>query len=139
MGRGAIPTATAQILKSHPSLSFAVNQYHYKIDTSQNASLYTVTNGQHVLSYELTWAFGTARVGQSHLFKSGDQFYEARVTYFDNLKNLGFTPDRDLASPEDIAEAMYRPVGSAEIQRCFGCHTTASDIDGKFDEAHLIR
>ena len=60
------------------------------------------------------------------------------MTYFDNLKNLGFTQDRDLASPKDIAEARYRPVGSAEIQRCFGCHTTASDIDGKFDEAHLI-
>jgi hypothetical protein len=30
MGSGAMPAATAQILKSHPALSFAVNQYHYK-------------------------------------------------------------------------------------------------------------
>jgi hypothetical protein len=60
------------------------------------------------------------------------------VTYFDKLKGLGFTPDRDLASPKDVAEAMYRPVNSAEIQRCFGCHTTASNIEGTFDEPHLI-
>jgi hypothetical protein len=97
-----------------------------------------VTDGQRTLSYDLTWAFGTARVGQSYLFKNGEQFYEARVTYFDKLAKLGFTPDRDLANPRGVAEAMYRPVGSAEVQRCFGCHTTASDINGSFDEAHLI-
>jgi hypothetical protein len=138
MGSGAMIAATAQVLTSHPHLSFDVTHYHYAIDTGQNGSRYTVTDGQRTLSYDLTWAFGTARVGQSYLFKNGEQFYEARVTYFDKLKNLGFTPDRDLLSPKDLAEAMYRPVGRAEIQRCFGCHTTASDINGSFDEAHLI-
>jgi hypothetical protein len=138
MGSGAMPAWTAQVLKSNPHLGFTAKQYKYSIDTGQSASRYTITDGQHTLAYDLAWAFGKARVGQSYLFKNGEQFYEARVTYFDKLKNLGFTPDRDPASPKDIAEAMYRPVGSAEIQRCFGCHTTASDIDGTFDEAHLI-
>jgi hypothetical protein len=138
MASGAKMASTAQVLKSHPHLTFAAKQYQYTIDTGQNLSRYTATDGQRTLSYDLTWAFGTARVGQSYLFKNGDQFYEARVTYFDKLRNLGFTPDRDLASPKDLAEAMYRPVGTSEIQRCFGCHTTASDIGGKFDEAHLI-
>lgn len=130
--------ASAPILHSHPHLNFAVDRYRYTIDTGPDGSRYTVSDGNHTLSYNLTWAFGTARVGQSYLFKNGDNFYEARVTYFDSLKALGFTPDRDLASPKDVAEAMYRPVGPAEVQRCFACHTTASDIDGKFDEAHLI-
>jgi hypothetical protein len=138
MGSGATLAASAQILKSNPHLSFAVKQYQYTIDTGHNASRYTVTDGHRALSYDLAWAFGTARVGQSYLFKNQGQFYEARVTYFDKLQQLGFTPDRDLASPKDVEEAMYRPVGSAEIQRCFGCHTTASDINGKFDEGHLI-
>jgi Cytochrome c554 and c-prime len=138
MKNGAMMAATAEVLKSHPHLHFVAKQYQYAIDTGQNASRYTVTDGQRSLSYDLTWAFGTARVGQSYLFKDGEHYYEARVTYFDKLKNLGFTPDRDLASPKDLAEAMYRPVETQEIQRCFGCHTTASDIGGKFDEAHLI-
>ena len=52
-----------------------------------------MTDGQRTLSYDLTaWAFGTARVGQSYLFKNGGEFYEARVTYFDKLKSLAFTP-----------------------------------------------
>lgn len=138
MGLGAMAASDAQVLQSHPHLEFAVKQYRYAIDTSPGASRYTVTDGQHSLAYDLTWAFGTARVGQSYLFKNSDRFYEARVTYFDTLKGLGFTPDRDLASPKDVSEAMYRPVSAAEIQRCFGCHTTASNIGGKFDGAHLI-
>jgi hypothetical protein len=58
--------------------------------------------------------FGTARVGQSYLFKSGDQFYEARVTYFRQPQESRIHPDRNMASPKDIVEAMYRPV---EAQR----------------------
>jgi hypothetical protein len=119
MGSGAMPARTAQVPKSNAHLNFAAKQYKYSIDTGQSASRYTITDGQHTLAYDLAWAFGTARVGQSYLFKNGEQFYEARVTYFDKLKQLGFTPDRDLASPKDIAEAMYRPIGSPEIRRCF--------------------
>lgn len=138
MGAGAMPAASAPILHAHPHLSFSVDRYRYIIDTGPNVSRYTVTDGDRALSYDLTWAFGTARVGQSYLFKNGNQFYEARVTYFDSLKALGFTPDRALTSPKDLAQAMYRPVGSSEVQRCFACHTTASNIAGIFDEAHLI-
>jgi hypothetical protein len=81
------------------------------------------------------WAFGNGRVGQSYLFKKDDgNFYEARVTYFDGLKNLHFTPSRELASPKDLEEAMGRPVSSSEIQHCFSCHTTASTIGTAFDK-----
>ena len=41
------------------------------------------------------------------------------MTYFETLKNLGFTPTRDLASPKDVEEAMDRTVAMAEIGRCF--------------------
>jgi hypothetical protein len=138
MGRGAMAASDAHVLQAKPHLEFAVKQYRYAIDTSPGVSRYTVTDGQHSLSFDLKWAFGTARVGQSYLFKNGSQFYEARVTYFDTLKGLGFTPDRDLTSPKDVSEAMYRAVSPGEIQRCFACHTTASSIAGQFDEAHLI-
>ena len=106
MESGAMQARSADILHSHPHLNFSVDRYRYTIDTGADASRYTVTDGSNALSYDLTWAFGTARVGQSYLFKNGDQFYEARVTYFDSLKALGFTPDRALASPKDVAEAM---------------------------------
>jgi hypothetical protein len=128
-----------EVLHAHPDLAFTVGAYRYLIKSDGKHSLYTVTNGKETLSSPLLWAFGTPRVGQSYLFKKDDgHFYEARVTYFESLKGLGFTPSRDLASPKDVEEAMDRPVEGAEIGRCFGCHTTASTIGDRFDEEHLI-
>ena len=139
MARTISHAADAEVLLTHPNLTFSVGVYRYLIKSDTKHSLYSVTNGTETLASPLLWAFGTPRVGQSYLFKKEDgHFYEARVTYFPSLKNLGFTPSRDLASPKDVEEAMDRPVGAAEIGRCFGCHTTASTIDGKFDEEHLI-
>ena len=129
----------AKALRTHPELTFQVGPYRYLIKSDTSHSLYTVTDGTVTLSSPLLWAFGTPRVGQSYLFKRDDgKFYEARVTYFDSLKNLGFTPTRDLASPKDVEEAMDRPVSSTEVSRCFGCHTTAANVGDKLDEQNLI-
>jgi hypothetical protein len=120
-------------------MNFAVGPYHYEIKTGANASAYSVTDGKQTSAATLLWAFGTGKVGQSYLFKRDDgNFYEARVTYFGTLQNLHFTPGRALASPKDLDEAMYRPVDTAEIKRCFGCHTTAATVGDKFDEKNLM-
>jgi hypothetical protein len=138
MGESATPATSAKLLHSHPQLSFSSGPYKYRIDTEPSTSRYSISDGAHSLSFELTWAFGTGSVGQSYLFKRGGEYYEARVTYFESLKNLAFTPSRALDSPNDLEEAMYRPVRGAEILRCFACHTTAASIGGKLDEEHLI-
>jgi hypothetical protein len=142
MARTSLHADGSEILHSHPKMNFAVGDYHYEIKTGAKESSYTVTGGtegSNTISATLLWAFGIGRVAQSYLFKKGDgNFYESRVTYFTTLQNLNFTPARALASPKDVAEAMYRPVPSTEIVRCFGCHTTASTIGGQFDEKNLI-
>ncbi|WP_254059363.1 multiheme c-type cytochrome [Granulicella sp. L46] len=139
MALNMMPASASEILRGHSDLTFAVNKYKYKIENAADQSNYSVSDGTKSLSFPLAWAFGAGRVGQSYLFKKDDgQFYEARVTYFANLKNLGFTPSRELSSPSGIDEAMYRPVGQAEAIRCFSCHATASTIGGHLDESHLI-
>jgi hypothetical protein len=139
MSATAVRAADASILHSHPSLNFAVGTYHYEIKTSGKQPNYTVTNGNRSLSASLLWAFGTGLVGQSYLFKKEDgKFYEARVTYFETLHDLGFTPDRALAAPKNIEEAMYRPVDVAEAERCLACHTTAWLTNGHIDEKNLV-
>ena len=133
-----MPAPEARILHQHSTLNFGIGRYLYDI-RSAGKNIYTVTDGKQTLSAELLWAFGNGRVGQSYLFKKSDgNFYEARVTYFDSLKNLHFTPARALDSPKDLDEAMDRPVPSAEITRCFACHSTASTIGGQFEEKGLL-
>ena len=139
MARAVFHADDSKVLRGQTSLTFSVGPYRYLIQSDGKHNLYTVTNGTQTLSSPLLWAFGTPRVGQSYLFKREDgRFYEARVTYFETMKNLGFTPTRDLQSPKDVEEAMDRPVGPAEISRCFGCHATVSSIGEKFDENNLI-
>ncbi|MGA2219697.1 MAG: multiheme c-type cytochrome [Terracidiphilus sp.] len=129
----------AGILPSHPPLTFSVGRFEYRIDSAANQARYTVTNESQRISYPLEWSFGTGRVAQSYLFKKEDGgFYEARVSYFTSLKALDFTPWRALRSPSSLEEAMDRPVSQAEVQQCFACHSTASNIGGGFDEKHLI-
>ena len=139
MGRTLIHVVNNPVFAAHPHLTFSVAQYHYLIESDSKHSLYTVTDGKETLSWPLLWAFGPPRVGQSYLFRKDDgRFYEARVTYFPRLQALGFTPSRDLVAPKDVEEAMDRPVPSTEISRCFGCHTTASNVGDSFNEASLI-
>ncbi len=118
MARNLMPAATADVLHSHPAMSFTAGNVQYHVDKTANQSLYSVTDGKQKLSYPLTWAFGTGRVAQSYLFKKeDDSYYEARVTYFVSLGTIDFTPFRTLLHPSSIEEAMYRPVGQTEVQR----------------------
>jgi hypothetical protein len=139
MGGTAIHAGDAGILHAHPKMNFAIGPYQYQIQTGAKGSTYTITDGVRKLTATLLWAFGTGLAAQSYLFKKEDgKFYEARVTFFDTLQNLQFTPARALASPKDLEEAMYRPVDAAEVGRCFACHMTASTIGDHFDEKNLI-
>lgn len=139
MAQNAMHAGDSEILHSHPEMKFAAGNYRYEIQTDAQHSAYKVTDGGHTSVATLLWAFGVGRAAQSYLFKKDDgNFYEARVTYFDTLKTVSFTPARALTSAKDLEEAMYRPVGAAEISRCFGCHTTASTIGEQFDEKNLI-
>jgi Cytochrome c554 and c-prime len=128
------------ILRAHPGLAFATGPYHYQITPQGNGSSYSITTDDHQsLKATLEWAFGTGRVGQSYLFRGPDESYlEAKVTYFSSLQNLNFTPDRAFTTAADLEDAFRRPVSNGEVARCFGCHTTASKVDGKIVEKGLF-
>jgi len=139
MARNLVPARDAEILRTHASLTFTLGKFEYRIDTGTDQTRYSVANGDRRISYPLAWSFGTGRVAQSYLFKREEGgFYEARVSYFTSLKALDFTPWRAIPPPASMEEAMFRPVGQAEIEQCFSCHSTASSAGGRFDEKRLI-
>lgn len=139
MARSLHTANDSDVLHTYRDMNFKVHNYRYNIQTSTKGSIYQVTDGTHTFTAPLLWAFGTGEVGQSYLFKKEDgNFYEARVTYFETLHNLDFTPTRALENPKDLEEAVGRQVDSDEIGRCFACHTTAANIAGKFDEEKAV-
>jgi hypothetical protein len=147
MAQNAMRASDSEILHSHPEMNFSFGPFHYEIKTDAKHSVYTVTEGTQSETTDLLWAFGVGRAGQSYLFKKSDgHFYEARVTYFRTLNTIHFTPARALTSAalaaakdaKDLEDAMYRPVAQAEVERCFGCHTTASTPKEGFNEKTLL-
>jgi hypothetical protein len=121
-------------LRSHSPLLFSFGSYRYEIRTEHGEITYFVTDGIDTLESTLLWAFGSGPVGQSYLFKKPNgNFYEARVSYFDSLKALHFTPGFALNSPMTFELAATRYVDPEEIVRCFSCHTTGTTIGSRFN------
>ena len=138
MAHTAMDVARSEVLRGAQRLTFAGGGYSYEIVTNDRRTLYTVTNGTRVSSAPLTWAFGVGSVGQSFLFNRDGAFYEARVSYYESLKGLAFTPGRAVDAPRDLDEAMARRVNETEARRCFACHTTASTTDNRFDPSKAV-
>jgi hypothetical protein len=139
MARTGARAADSEVLRTQSGLTFRHGSYTYSIASSSGPHTYTVSNGQQSRSAPLAWAFGAGKVGQSFLFERDGTLHEARISYYDAVHALDFTPNRALATPRDLDEAMSRPVDAAETQRCFACHTTASGKPaGGVDFAGLI-
>ena len=138
MARTAMRADRSDVLRASPRLTFDSAGYAYAIVSDGARPHYRVAKNERSSSAPLTWAFGEGKVGQSYLFERDGAFYEARVSYYHSVDALGFTPGRALAAPRDIDEAMARRLDDAELQRCFGCHTTAPTAGGKFDPASAV-
>lgn len=133
MAHTLMPAAAADVLHARSDLSFRNGKYLYQIKTNGAAPELTVTDGEHTIAADLAWAFGTGKLGQSYLFLRDGKYRESRVTYFRSLNNLDFTPTRALLSPHDLEEAEARPVGLAEVRRCFACHSFGANVGGKLE------
>jgi hypothetical protein len=139
MARTGDRAADSRILRERDALTFRAGTRAYSIETRDGRHVYSVSDGTQSRSAPLSWAFGAGKVGQSFLFERDGRIHEARVSYYDTVRALDFTPNRALTTPRDLDEAMSRPVGEAETRRCFACHTTASTTAaGGVDLAGLI-
>src|SRR5262245_48635611 len=138
MARTAGRTDRSDVLRASRRLTFESGGYSDGIAPAGARARYTVTKGSQSSSAPLAWAFGVGNVGQSFLFNRDGAFYEARVSYYDSIHGLAFTPGRAIAAPRDLDEAMARRVDNEELRRCFGCHTTGPTADGRFDASSAV-
>jgi hypothetical protein len=139
MAHAALRPTDSEALRSHDQLTFSLPPYTYQIVRQKDASLYSVTDGKQTISLPLSWAFGLGESGQTYVLERNGIFYESRVSYFPAIEGLDFTPGQSQASPSTLEDALGRSMlYSGETQRCFGCHTTASTTNRRFDPSYLI-
>lgn len=132
MARTATLSANAEFLTAHDKASVSQPPYTYELTRTPNGDSYTTTDGQQKISELLTWAFGSGTHGQSYLFEHQGSLYEARLTYYRSSQHFGLTPNHPLTPADSLDKAIGRKISSAEAQKCFGCHTTASTANGVF-------
>src|SRR5215470_15738497 len=133
MGHAATPAADAEILRAHDVLVFRSGQYKFEISRAREQFLYSVSDGKDSLSQPLDWAFGTGEVGQTYVFQREGNFYESRVSFYPALQGLDLTLGHHAPPANDLAGALGRAMPDHEKQLCFGCHTTASTTNSRFD------
>jgi len=133
MAQTATRSEHAAVLREHATLTFDGPGVSYALTRTGDNTVFTARDATRTMSARLAWAFGRGNVGQSYLFERDGRLHESRVSYYETIKGLDFTPNRALTQPSlSLEEAMSRPVEAAEARRCFGCHTTASTTAAGF-------
>lgn len=139
MANASKRAADSEALRSHDRLTFHLPPFTYEIVRTGDGSIYSVTDGARTISVPLSWAFGLGESGQTYLLERNGTLYESRLSYYRAPDALDFTPGAPHTPSSSLEDALGRRMMYApETARCFGCHTTASSTNNRFDPTHLI-
>jgi Cytochrome c554 and c-prime len=133
MSQASISPLRSEGLHRNDRLTYQLGPYSYELATNQQKSTLTVSKGQESLAADLQWAFGVGHMGQTYIYRQKDDLYESHLSLYTGPQALDITPGHEHSVPANLAEALGRKMEPSEIQRCFGCHTTGSTTDNKFE------
>jgi hypothetical protein len=117
---------------------FQDESYRYVLSRKPGELKFTISDNSHTAIQMVGWVFGAGEGNQTFVLKQKDVFLESRLSYFTNLAGLDITPGHEPKAPPKSEQAFGDPVDAETIRRCFGCHSTASTVSGKFDPEHAI-
>jgi hypothetical protein len=126
MSRALEPIDTCEILIRNPRLTWAEGSYRYTIEKTGGHFRYSVTDGLQTADATLLFAFGLGKAGQTYVYQRDGQYYESRVSYYQELKGLALTVGAQNLRPVNIVQALGRLMNPGEARDCFGCHTTGA-------------
>lgn len=130
MAKALEPVKESRILKAHTQLKFQNGPYSFRLVREGDRSVYTVTDGRETITAPVRWSFGQGRAGQTYVIEHQGTFYESRVSFYDDTKNLDITIGYQPAPPKTLGEAAWRALSPDEARGCIGCHSTGA-VDGK--------
>jgi mono/diheme cytochrome c family protein len=131
MGMAMEPVAESKILNAHPRLQFRHGKYSWEIVRDGKQSRYSVTDGKDQITVPVLYAFGLGKAGQTYVLEYKGQFYESRLSFYDEITGLDFTLGVPRTEPASLVAALGRPMSRDETLQCFSCHTTGAVIGTK--------
>jgi hypothetical protein len=131
MAHALEPVAKCTVLEEHPLLTATIGNYTYRIETKDDKSVYSVTDGKDTVTMNIADAMGaSSALGQTYILEKDGQMYESRVSWFRELNGLDLTMGYRGTTPANLMEAAGRQIHPDEEVRCFGCHATHA-VQGK--------
>lgn len=125
MGHALETAQECKILSAHPLLTFKRGNYSYRIERKGDESLYSVSDGARTLTMPIRWAMGaSSAIGQTYILEKDGEFYESRVSYFNELDRLDLTLGSQNSEPTVLLDAAGRRMNRNDDLECFGCHAT---------------
>lgn len=126
MGRALERAADCEILRAHPRLTFKEGAYTTTISREDNKTFYSVTDGGLTIRVPLEWAFGLGVAGQTYVLQHQGEWYESRVSFYNETGTLDLTMGAAGYHPHSIEEAFGRKMSIRDQHDCFACHSTGS-------------
>src|SRR5205823_785976 len=111
--------ADSGVLKSHNPLNFQHGPLKYEIKRNGSIENISVTDGRHLATEPLRWAFGGGRTGQSYLLQHGGEYYEARLSYLASVDAFEITPGQPIAPSTSVEKALGHRQTQDETVGCF--------------------
>jgi hypothetical protein len=133
MSKAASRFAEASTPEGHGELHFIDGKLSYAMKRNGPDTEISVTRNSESLTVPVPWAMGHGEIGITYLLEHKDTYIESRLSYFPSLHGLDITPGQSATPPSTLEESLGEPLDSVAAVRCFGCHTTASSVSGKFD------
>jgi hypothetical protein len=138
MVHAASRAVASEMLLQHGPLNLRLGQYRYQVETTNQKSVFKISDEKTSLSEDLLWALGVGHMGQTYLYQQNGSFYESHLSFFSAPQALDITPGQPRSTPQTLEDAAGRRLSPDETQRCFGCHTTASTTKNQFDPGNLF-
>ena len=131
MGKASIKASESEVLLEHPVLTYSEGPYLLKIEHKDGQEIYSASDGKHVESVSLKWAFGRADAGQTYIFERDGTYYESRVSYYRDVAGLGLTIGHENEPRATLLEELGRVLSEAAVYKCFPCHTSEGVLNRK--------
>jgi Zn finger protein HypA/HybF involved in hydrogenase expression len=117
----AVPES--KVLGENPKLTLKLGPYSYEMKRVGQKSFYSVTDGKDTISVPIDFAVGQGRMGQTYVLQREGNFYESRVSFYDQIKGLDFTIGSPRGIPPTLDEAFGRRLEMNQVISCFSCHS----------------
>lgn len=131
MARAGFRAADSEWLVKNPDLSLHLGAYDYRLTTKDGDVKLSVTDGRDSTTKRLEWALGDGSFGQSYVYREENKYYEAQLSFYTRIHALDTTTGH--MEPRTIQTAAGGLTSPKTIRLCFGCHSTASATNDRFD------